>query len=374
MNDNTSTMEIDLIKELNEKNKEENLVFSPLGIEIILSFFSNGAEGETLKEILKLLKYKNIEEVNKKSKEIIDELNKNEEIIKIANAILTKVKAKDKFIKIGKDYYDAKVETLKNFDSVNKWARAKTKNNINKIIDSLLPDIIMVLLNALYFEAFWVIKFDKNDSKEKPFYNLDKESEEVKTTMMFLRGTKLNYYENTYLQAVKLKYEKATSFNAIIILPKEGYGINHLIGQFDNKMYEEIIEGLKNEEKLNVELPKFEIEFKVELSDILQKLGIEKAFTNDAELKGICDKSPIHINNVIQKNYINVNEEGTQAYSVTELEVILECFKDKDPNSKDFIVNRPFIFLIRDELLPKGRDILFFTKLCKAIEEEDNDF
>ena len=71
-------------------------------------------------------------------------------------------------------------------------------------------------------------------------------------------------------------------------------------------MYEEIIEGLKNEEKLNVELPKFEIEFKVELSDILQKLGIEKAFSNDAELKGICDKSPIHINNVIQKNTIDV--------------------------------------------------------------------
>lgn len=373
MNDNTSTIEIDLVKELNEKNKEENFVFSPLGIEIILSFFSNGAEGETLKEILKLLKYKNIEEVNKKSKEIIDELNKNEEIIKMANAILTKVKPKEKFIKIGKDHYDAKVEILKNFDSVNKWARTKTKNNINKIIDSLLPDIIMVLLNALYFEAFWVIKFDKNDSKEKPFYNLDKKSEEVKTTMMVLRGTKLNYYENTYLQAVKLKYEKATSFNAIIILPKEGYGINRLIGQFDNKMYEEIIEGLKNEEKLNVELPKFEIEFKVELSDILQKLGIEKAFTNDAELKGICDKSPIHINNVIQKNYINVNEEGTQAYSVTELEVILEYFKDRDPNSKDFIVNRPFLFLIRDELLPKGRDILFFTKLCK-LSEEDLDF
>ena len=55
---------------------------------------------------------------------------------------------------------------------------------------------------------------------------------------MALRGTKLNYYENDFLQAVKLKYEKATSFNAIIILPKEGYGINRLIGQFDNKMHE----------------------------------------------------------------------------------------------------------------------------------------
>ena len=116
------------------------------------------------------------------------------------------------------------------------------------------------------------------------------------------------------------------------------------------------------------------MEFKAEISDLLKSLKIVKAFEIDAEFKGICDKSPIHINQVLQKNYINVNEEGTQAASITELEVILESYKDKDPNAKDFIAERPFLFLIRDDALPKGRDILFFTKLCQFNDPDDRDF
>ena len=100
-------------------------------------------------------------------------------------------------------------------------------------------------------------------------------------------------------------------------------------------------------------------------------LGIKKAFTNDAEFKNLCDKSPIHIGQVIQKNYINVNEKGTQAASVTELEVILESFKEGDPEAINFIVNKPFIFLLVNEKFPKGHDILFFIKFCKFKDFND---
>ena len=373
MSNNTNT-QIDLIKELDKNKQSENIVFSPIGIEMVLSLLSNGAEGRTQKEILDFLNYKSLEEANEKSKEIKDELEKNSEIIKMANAILTKEKAKEPFIKTGKEKYDANIEVLDNYRNVNEWARNKTKNNINKIIDSIHPDVIMVLLNALYFDAFWEIKFDQNDSKFQPFYNFEEEKNKVNITMMILRGTLLNYYENDYFQAVKLNYQKPGSFNSIIILPKKDYGINNLISQFDSKEYEKLIEGLKKKEKVNLFLPKFELEFKAEISDLLKSLKIVKAFGMDAEFKGICDKSPIHINQVLQKNYINVNEEGTQAASITELEVILESYKDKDPNAKDFIAERPFLFLIRDDALPKGRDILFFTKLCQFNDPDDRDF
>ena len=373
MSDNANT-QIDLIKELEKNKKSENIVFSPIGIEMVLSLLSNGAEGSTQKEILDFLHCKSLEEANEKSKEIKDEFEKNSEIIKMANAILTKEKAKETFIKTGKEKYDANIEVLDNYRNVNEWARNKTKNNINKIIDSIDPDVIMVLLSALYFEAFWENKFDQNDSKIEPFYNFGEKKQKVDINMMILRGSLLNYYEDDFLQAVKLNYQKPGSFNSIVILPKEGYSINTLISQFDNKTYEKIIEGLKNKEKVNLFLPKFDLEFKTEISDLLRTLGIVNAFGTDAEFKKLCDKAPIHINQVLQKNYINVNEEGTQAASVTELEVILESFKDKDPNAKDFIAERPFLFLIRDEALPKGRDILFFTKLCQFADPDDRDF
>ena len=142
-------IEIKLIQKINEKdnNKDENLVFSPIGLEIILSLCSNGAEGETQKEILKVLNYKNIKEANEMSKKIIEEFEKSDEVLKIANSVLTKVRAKEDFIKKGTNDYDAKIEELRHYRQVNEWAKKKTKNNIVRIIDKVPPNVIMILLN-----------------------------------------------------------------------------------------------------------------------------------------------------------------------------------------------------------------------------------
>ena len=135
-------MEIEILKNLNEKNKKENFTISPLGIEILLSLLSNGAEGETQEEILKLLNYENIEKANDFSKKIIAECQRNEGILNIATAILTKVKSKIDFVNKARTNYDAKVEELQNMDQINRWAQNKTKNTIKKIIESLPPDVI----------------------------------------------------------------------------------------------------------------------------------------------------------------------------------------------------------------------------------------
>ena len=127
----TGHLQFDLIKKLNEKNSNENIVFSPLGLEIVLSLSSNGAEGETQKEILKVLNYKNVDKANETCKGIIKEFEKNKDALIIANSILTKIRAKENFIKKGIEY-EAKIEELKNYRQVNDWAKKKTKNNINK--------------------------------------------------------------------------------------------------------------------------------------------------------------------------------------------------------------------------------------------------
>lgn len=372
----STNIEIEIIKKINENTKDDNFIISPIGIEILLSLCSNGAEGETQNEILKFLNYKNLETANKESKRIINQFNKNKDILSVANAILTKEKAKEEFIYTAITEYEAKIEELKNYQQVNTWAKNKTKNNIIKIIDSISPNTLMILLNAIYFEALWTKKFDINDNSQKEFKNFGIESEKVITTMMNLNGVLLNYYENKYFQSVKLNYEsKNKSTHSIIILPQKKITLDNLINIFNNEMYEELIEGLnKKESKVNIFLPKFELEYKIDLCNILYDLGIRKAFTKDAEFKKICKRpptDPIHIGQILQKNYMNVNEKGTQAASVTELTIILECYKDKTSKGIDFICDKPFLFLIRNENFPKGHDILFATKFCKIEDFDD---
>lgn len=368
--------EFELIHKLNENNKKSNFVISPIGLEIIISLCLNGAEGLTQKEMINLLKFKTLEEVNNNAENIIEELEKSEEL-KIANAILTKIRAKEPFENTGKKNYRAKIALLKDYNTVNKWAMNKTNNKINKILDFLSPDVMMVLLNAIYFEAFWKIKFDIHQTYIREFFNIDETK--VYVNLMFLRGQLLNYYENDNIKAVKLDYNiKDNKISAIVILPiNEDFieeNINDLIDNMDNDIFYNIIENLNDEKsktKVNFYMPKFEIEHEINFEKILKDLGMEKAFTKEAEFKGIADKKDLKlfINQILQKNYINVNEEGTQAASILELEIMLECYVSKDENAKDFYANRPFIFILRNESCPKGHDIIFFTKVCKFNKE-----
>ena len=196
-----SYFEFDFIKKLNLKNKTKNLLVSPLGIEIIISLCSNGAEGLTQEEMIKLFKYQTLDEVNSNANKIVNELDKDN-VVKIANGILTKIHPNDKFIIKGRNEYKSNIEELKNYNNINKWVMNKTNNKIKKIIDNLSPDVMMVLLNAIYFEAFWKKQFDINHTYSKEFYNFDNSKQYV--DLMFLRGEKLSYYENDDIKAVKL--------------------------------------------------------------------------------------------------------------------------------------------------------------------------
>ena len=369
-----SYFEFDFIKKLNLKNKAKNLLVSPLGIEIIISLCSNGAEGLTQEEMIKLFKYQTLDEVNSNANKIVNELDKDN-IVKIANGILTKIHPNDKFIIKGRNEYKSNIEELKNYNNVNKWVMNKTNGKIKKIIDNLSPDVMMVLLNAIYFEAFWKKQFDINHTYSKEFYNFDNSKQYV--DLMFLRGEKLSYYENDDIKAVKLDFNiPDNSINAIVILPKNDKfledSINYIIEIFDENLFYNIVENLNKESsitKVNLYLPKFELEYDVNLNEVLKKLGMIKAFEREAEFKGISNKLKLFINQIIQKNYININEKGTQACSASELEIMLESYLTKDEAAKDFIANRPFLYILRNEKCPKGHDIIFFNKICSLKKE-----
>ena len=372
-----SSFEFEFIKKLNLRNKDKNILVSPIGIEILLSLCSNGAEGSTQNEMMKILKYKNIDEINNNANKIIDELDKND-VVKIANGILTKIHPNEKFIIKGLNDYKSNIDELKNYNNVNKWVMNKTNGKIKKIIDHLSPDVMMVLLNAIYFEAFWKKQFDINHTYNKEFHNIDNSKENI--DLMFLRGEKLNYYENDDLKAVKLDYNiPDNSINAIAILPKNEQfleqSINELIENLDDNIFYDIVENLNKESsitKVNLYLPKFELEYDINLNETLKELGMLKAFERDAEFQGISNKLKLFINKILQKNYINVNEKGTQACTASEIEIMLESYLTKDETAKDFIANRPFLFILRNEKCPKGHDIIFFNKICNLKKEIDD--
>ena len=345
-------------KELNKQFINENLIISPLSAYQVLSLAANGAEENTLTEMISTLGGESLEELNRINMQILNEA-KEFSTIEIANAIMTKFTPNQKFITSGQQY-GASIQTLKSVSQVNSWCNAKTHGKIKKILDSLPNGIKMILLNAVYFKGLWSEPFEKSMTMKKPFYNLNDKSKEKKVDRMQMTDD-FQYYEDKEVQLVKLPYKKDSMF-AIIILPNENKNINEFISELNDEKLQRLLKKMSRE-KVRLELPKFELEFSSSLNSVLKKIGMNDAFDeNTANLNGIGKN--LYIDEVIQKTYLKVDESGTEAAAVTAIKVAGGCSPaTRIPKIYPMIVNRPFLFLLKNDKLPKNNEMLFMSKI-----------
>ena len=349
-----------LFNRLAKETEGENMIISPLSIFQALSLCSNGANGQTLQEMLELLQIDSIDELNKINYKILSAI-KHFSTLEIANGIMTRFDPLEDFTKIAEKYL-APIEPLIDVDQVNNWCSNKTHGKIDKILDELDPYALMVILNAVYFKGEWKLKFDERFTRELPFYNLGSEKVTIDTMSQI---NYFHYYEDKNVQAIKLDFEK-DFMSAIIILPAEGTNINKYINSLSlsNNEYKKIIEGLKYS-KVHLQLPKFELEYKILLNDILQDLGMYEAFDPfNADFTNLKEEKDIFVNRVIHKTYLKVFEDGCEAAAVTAIEMAGGAMPG-DEEIHDMKVNRPFLFLLKNLKLPEGYDLLFMSKIEK---------
>ena len=351
-------------KIFNRMNKEklgENLIISPLSIFQALSLAANGAKGETQSEMLELLESENIDEINKLNFQIIL-LIKEFSTLEIANAVMTKFTPLESFSSLAEKYL-APFEPLESAEQVNNWCKNKTHGKISKIIEELDPEVLMIILNAVYFKGEWAEKFKNSTTTKLPFYNLGKNEVNIDTMNKIAH---FRYYEDKKVQAIELRFVY-DFMSAIIILPAEGNDINKYINSLSisNDEYQKIIDGLSRV-KVNLQLPKFELEFDEKLNKILVDLGMYNAFdSSNADFSGIEEKIKLYIDSVIHKSYIKAFEDGCEAAAVTAIILPPGSSMPVEEEIYDMKVNRPFLFLLKNTRLPAGYDLIFMSKIEK---------
>ncbi len=103
-------------------------------------------------------------------------------------------------------------------------------------------------------------------------------------------------------------------------------------------------------QNLDVQLPKFKMSFGRELNSTLKGMGIKQAFSADAAdfSKLVTPPHKAFISLVVQKTYMDVNEQGTEAAAVTAIAVASARAMTVAP--KPFIVDRPFVIALRNNV------------------------
>ena len=352
--------EFNLFSRMNLDKTGENLIISPLSIYQVLSLTANGAKGETLSEMLYVLRANTLDDVNQINYKILSTI-KDFTTIEIANGVMTKFTPLDSFCEIAENY-QAPMEPLVSLDQVNNWVNEKTHGKIDKILEALNPETVMLLLNAIYFNGEWTYQFEKDLTKSLPFYNFGTEEVMVDTMSQI---EYFNYYEDKKAQIIELKFIK-DFMSALIILPTDLIDINSYVSYLPLS-HDEFPNALKKLKRLKVhlQLPKFEVNFSEELNQILKDLGMPTAFNpNDADFSGIRKGGGLFISTAIHKTFLKVHEYGTEAAAVSVIGMDEMAYPEGD-KIYDMNVNRPFLFFLKNSRLPEDHNLVFMAKIEK---------
>jgi serpin B len=321
-----------LYKEVLKEN-QGNFLVSPFSIETVLALTHSGAKDETAYEIRAGLRLPNsTEKTEAVYATLLPTLKGNDKYaLHTANKIYVKdgYPLKEDFKNKASTVFQSGIENIEftqkvdAANAINSWVGKQTNNKIQNLIDPniLGPDTRIILINALYFKGKWVYPFESDSTIKRDFY---KTAKDVVQVDMMHNTDVYNYYESPELKAkfLEMPYE-GDDLSMIIVLPNEKEGLAALESQIEKVFAAPRF----TQERVSVSLPKFTVENKIQLKKILQNLGINKAFSDEADLSGLAGKKgDLAISDVIQKAFINVTETGTEAAAATAGKKCYETF------------------------------------------------
>ena len=348
-----TTFAISFFKNVNALTpKAENVVVSPYSASVALSMLAEGAQGQTRAEFdnaLGGILFKS------------EDLGSNDTVVvKSANSVWIddNFSPRNRYVSLLEKDFDAFLTTLNFADpatlrAINNWCSENTEGKITEILDRLDPSNVMVLINALYFNAPWENEFDSSMTSEQTFYGLTKES---KVKLMGQKGY-FPYAEMNGFQMIQLPYE-GLRYSMYVILPPKDSDLNKLIPKMNEGVLNIALDALQMQE-VRFFMPRFKAETSMLLNEPLQKMGIKTAFTSAADFSAIAEMGPLVLDQVKQKCYVDVSEKGTEAAAVTAVQIKLTSVRPvvKLPVMR---VDRPFVFLIADA---ENQNILFVGKI-----------
>ncbi len=352
---------LNLFREIHKRDAN-NVFISPLSVSTALTMTLNGAKGQTFDDMQQTLELEDwqLQNVNEAYKAILEVLPALDPDIamEMANSIWSKegYPVHQEFLEVNQNYFSSEVKELDfsapdAVDIINGWIEDNTNGLIQDALDMIPASTVMYIINTIYFKGTWRYEFDEEKTYQDQFFNLDGSS--TMTDFMVHEAVAFPYFENDLLKAVDLPYGNG-AYSMTCLLPKEGRTLDELINNLNIQNLNSWLEQFQKD-TIAVFLPKFTLEYKLLLNDVLSAMGMEIAFGGGADLTGIAD-ADLYINRVIHQTYVEVDEKGTEAAAVT----IVEINETSAPAYPTIRMDQPFVFMIREK---QTGSVLFIGKV-----------
>ncbi|APV45208.1 serpin B [Dehalogenimonas formicexedens] len=352
------------------KEQDGNLFYSPYSISEALAMTWGGARTETERQMAEALSFNLAQADLHAAFNYLDAAlasrgqgakGKDEEpfVLKVVNAIWGQkdFSFKADYLDLLAQNYGAGLRILDFIKSpeesrktINAWVAKETGQRIKDLIPqgSINELTRLVLTNAVYFNGGWLNPFDKALTSDGSFFLPNGQKVIVPmmrqtATMGYTSGNlALSSFFPTGYQAVELKYDGGELSMLIILPDKDNFS------QFEQHLNGDEIRLMLNSLKptsVNLTMPKFEFDSSFGLKSALSTLGMPIAFSDKADFSGMDGKTDLHIQDVVHKAFISVDEAGTEAAAASGVVV---GTTSAPVEQATVTLDHPFIFLIRD--------------------------
>lgn len=357
---------IKLFARINTTEQNKNVFISPFSVSMALGMALDGANGSTLDSMKMVLEHSDftMQEINDSYKSISSLLTNIDPNVamNIANSVWCKnsFPILPTFLDDCRTYFDAEAASLdfsspSALQSINSWVNTKTNGKIPTILNQIPADVVLYLINAIYFKGTWTYQFDPANTRDTTFTT---STGNTSSCLMMSQKARFAYNETSQAQVIDLPYGNG-SFSMTIVLPKAGNSIEDFVASLTQQQWDGLVNNLDSTE-VELSLPKFRLEYNKNLNDELKAMGMEIAFSDSANFSRI-SSIPLEISDVIHKAFVEVNEEGTEAAAATVVgfrptAILLP------PTMR---IDHPFVFAIRERT---SGTILFIGKIVSPAE------
>ena len=341
-----------LRKMLNDPERGENKLLSPLSAVLCLALIANGADGETRRQMGEVLGMEP-EQLNAALRAFTQGLSNGKDAkLELANSVWFRnseaLHVNESFLQTVADWYDAQIyasafdqKTVKN---INLWCEKHTDGMIPKIIESISPDEMIYLINALVFDAKWETEYQKDKISDGDFSNADGS----KKTVAFLHSDESVFLSGEGFYGVAKNY-KGGAYSFVGLLPTDETAN---IAAFASSLTGEIWRSAwdaREYRTVQTRIPEFKTEDFNKLTDLLRAMGMTDAFDAilaDFGSMGTLDGGKLYLSDVFQKTYLELDRNGTKAAAVTW--GFMKATSADPSTIKRVYLDRPFVYLIVD--------------------------
>jgi len=337
----------------------KNLIFSPFSVSSVMAMLLVGSKGNTNKQISENMNFPEDKQVIDGYHDVLSKLKGNDDFtLETANKIYVQenFSINKNFKEVTEKKFLAGTTSI-NFAAsaeaskvINEWVEGKTHNKIKDLLskEDLNSLTRLVLINAVYFKGNWNSKFKEKDTSDQDFYVNEKTT--VKAKQMKQTGKfKMIRFDDFNARAIELPY-KGERLSMYIVLPNDKNGLaeleENIFLEIDTESIFDEIDEQGYKQTVYLTLPKFKLEKTLPLGKPLENMGIVDMFGNNADLSGISETGGLYVSKAVQKAFIEVNEEGSEAAAATAAVTNTRMA----PRVQRFECNHPFVFFIRDKV------------------------